>query len=192
MAKTVNPFSFNKGDRSLDENLADLHARLPSAAHDRDDAGAGGLCRTVHVERERQTILVAVHNIRRDRGLTRGCRDSADSAFVAEQAHTTRARSTTDEHKRVPLMAAAGRLRSRPAVGPAARSTPARRSPSTRRPSASSHRRQPAPAARQCRRQQKIMPAPALFRIGRIPTRLWSPGRDTPCQRRERPRRPRC
>src|SRR5688572_32107578 len=45
--------------------------------------------------------------------------------------------STTDERKRAPLMAAAGQLRSRPAVGPAARSTPARRSPSTRPPSRS-------------------------------------------------------
>lgn len=50
---------------------AHLHARLPPAAHDRDDAGAIGLCWTVHVERERQTILVPVHHIRRHRGLTR-------------------------------------------------------------------------------------------------------------------------
>ena len=57
-----------------------LHARLPPAAHDGDEARAVGVCRAVHVERERQAVLMPVHHIRRHRGLTRGCRDSGDSA----------------------------------------------------------------------------------------------------------------
>jgi hypothetical protein len=39
---------------------------LPPAAHDRDDAGAVGVCRTVDVESQREAILVPVHHIRGD------------------------------------------------------------------------------------------------------------------------------
>jgi hypothetical protein len=87
----------------LGESLGELHARLPPAAHDGDDASTVGACRDVHVERERQAVLVPVHHIRRHRGLTRGCRGIADSDADAEQAHATRARSATDERKRVPI-----------------------------------------------------------------------------------------
>jgi hypothetical protein len=52
--------------------LALVAAELPPAAHDRDDAGAIGLCWTVHVERERQTILVPVHHSRRTEGWRAG------------------------------------------------------------------------------------------------------------------------
>ena len=57
----------------LGENLGELHARLPPAAHDGDEASAVGVCRAVHIERERQAVLlVPVDHIRRHRGLTRG------------------------------------------------------------------------------------------------------------------------
>ncbi len=49
---TVNPFSFNGGG-GLGENLGELHARLPLAAHDGDDASTVGAGRTVHVEHKR-------------------------------------------------------------------------------------------------------------------------------------------
>ena len=52
--------------------------------HDHDDAGTIGLCRTVHgVERERQTVLVPTHDIRRHGGLTRGCRTSSYQPTLA-------------------------------------------------------------------------------------------------------------
>ena len=73
------PLLVQRGIVALGDKTAHLHARLPPVAHDRDDAGAVGLCRTVHVERERQAVLVPVHHIGRHRGLRLGGPGSADS-----------------------------------------------------------------------------------------------------------------
>src|SRR5204863_4096409 len=72
------PLVVQRGIVAFGEYTAELHARLPPTAHDRDDARAIGLCWMVHVERERQTILVPIHHIGRDRGLARGCLGTTD------------------------------------------------------------------------------------------------------------------
>src|SRR5439155_25167916 len=103
---------------------AHLYARLPPAADDRDDAdavGCAGRC-TSNVS-ARPSLCPCTTSVVTDGSGTGGGAVPIPRG-VAEQAHATRASSTTSERRRVLLMAD-GQLRSRPAALLRARPSPA-------------------------------------------------------------------